>query len=50
MSPVYVPGKLVLRKTYVPPFPESPTNGQTYTDPNTGITWTYNSGTSQWTS
>jgi hypothetical protein len=26
----------------------SPTNGQTYTDPNTGIIWVYSTGTSSW--
>jgi hypothetical protein len=26
----------------------SPTNGQTYTDPDTGIIWVYSTGTSSW--
>jgi hypothetical protein len=31
--------------TYTPNYPTSPTNGQTYTDPNTGIIWVYSTGT-----
>ena len=46
--PIYTPGKLILSKTYTPPYPSSPTNDQVYVDPNTGISWTYNSGTSSW--
>lgn len=34
--------------TYAPAYPASPTNGQTWTDPNTGITWTYSTSTSSW--
>ena len=34
--------------TYVPNYPTSPTNGQTYTDPNTGRVWTYSTSTSSW--
>ena len=30
-------------------FPDSPTNGQTYTDPGTGQTWTYELATNSWT-
>ena len=33
---------------YTPNYPTSPTNGQTYTDPNTGIVWVYSTGTSSW--
>ena len=36
--------------SYTPNYPTSPapTNGQQYTDPNTGIVWTYSTGTSSW--
>jgi hypothetical protein len=34
--------------TYTPNYPSAPTNGQTYTDPNTGITWVYSTSTSAW--
>jgi hypothetical protein len=33
---------------YTPAYPTSPTNGQTWTDPNTGITWVYSTGASSW--
>ena len=56
--PIYSPGKLLLAKptgaswrittTYTPNYPTSPTNGQTYTDPNTGRVWTYSTSTSSW--
>ena len=39
---------LVWKPGYSPPFPSSPTNGQVFVDPNTGISWTYNSATSTW--
>ena len=39
---------LIIDSGYTPVFPTSPTNGQVYVDPNTGITWTYNSGTATW--
>jgi len=41
---------LIVRPGYSPVFPTSPTNGQTYTDPNTGIVWTYSTSTSEWSS
>ena len=31
-------------------FPDSPTNGQKYTDATTGETWTYEASTNSWTS
>ena len=30
-------------------FPDTPTNGQTYNDPGTGQTWTYEQATNSWT-
>ena len=33
---------------YTPAYPTSPTNGQTWMDPNTGITWVYSTGASSW--
>ena len=30
-------------------FPDTPTNGQTYNDPGTGQTWTYELATNSWT-
>ena len=47
--PIYVPGKVVLRKTYIPPFPESPNDLDQWTDTNTGKTWEYSSATDEWT-
>jgi hypothetical protein len=38
----------VITASYTPPFPTSPTNGQTFTDPNTGTTWVYSTSTSEW--
>jgi hypothetical protein len=38
----------VITATYTPNYPTSPANGQTYTDPNTGITWTYSTSTGSW--
>ena len=35
--------------TYTPAFPSSPVDGQIYSDPNTGLSWIYSSGTGQWT-
>lgn len=31
-------------------FPSSPTNGQSYTDPTSGVTWVYSSSTTAWSS
>ena len=53
------PGKVTLAKpsgaswvitpTYTPNYPTSLTNGQTWLDTNTGITWVYSTDTSSWT-
>ena len=45
---IYVPGKLVLRKTYIPPFPESPADNDQWTDINTGKLWEYDLATDTW--
>jgi|DEB0MinimDraft_6_1074348.scaffolds.fasta_scaffold130326_2 hypothetical protein len=37
------------RAQYIPPFPESPSDGQVFVDINTGISWTYSTGTGEWT-
>ena len=39
---------LIIDSGYTVQFPSGPTNGQVYVDPNTGISWTYNSGTTTW--
>lgn len=57
MSPLTEPTKLTLRKPtganfriHQPVFPTSPapTNGQTWTDPVTSVSWTFQSSTGTW--
>jgi hypothetical protein len=35
--------------TYTPPFPESPSDEDEWTDVNTGLTWVYSSASDEWT-
>ena len=39
----------IITPTYTPPYPTSPGDGETWTDPNTGITWVYSLSTQEWT-
>ena len=38
----------IITPTYTPAYPNSPGDGETWTDPNTGIIWVYSTGTSSW--
>ena len=38
----------IITPTYTPPFPSSPSDGETWEDVNTGIIWVYSSATQQW--